>query len=42
MSQMLRALPIQYLTVYDEEHVVTYLHPLDAEAQGADWCGSHV
>jgi hypothetical protein len=41
MSPIPRARPIQYLTVYDEEHVVTYLHPLDAEAQDADWCESH-
>jgi hypothetical protein len=25
------------LTVYDEEHLVTYLRLLDAEADGADW-----
>jgi hypothetical protein len=25
------------LTVYDEEHVITYLRPLDADAEGADW-----
>jgi type VI secretion system activator RovC-like protein len=25
------------LTVYDEEHVITYLRLLDAEAEGADW-----
>jgi hypothetical protein len=25
------------LTAYDEEHVVTYLRLLDAEADGADW-----
>jgi Uncharacterized conserved protein (DUF2285) len=25
------------LTVYDEEHVVTYLRLLEADAQGADW-----
>src|SRR4029077_3383872 len=25
------------LTVYDEEHVVTYLRLLDADAEGADW-----
>jgi hypothetical protein len=25
------------LTVYDEEHVVTYLRLLDADAVGADW-----
>jgi hypothetical protein len=25
------------LTAYDEEHLVTYLRLLDAEAKGADW-----
>ena len=25
------------LTAYDEEHVITYLRLLDAEAEGADW-----
>jgi hypothetical protein len=25
------------LTVYDEEHVITYLRLLDADAHGADW-----
>ena len=25
------------LTVYDEQHLVTYLRLLDADAQGADW-----
>ncbi|MGH7094786.1 MAG: DNA -binding domain-containing protein [Stellaceae bacterium] len=25
------------LTGYDEQHVVTYLRLLDAEAEGADW-----
>ncbi|MGJ5132000.1 DNA -binding domain-containing protein [Bradyrhizobium oligotrophicum] len=25
------------LTPYDEEHIVTYLRMLDAEAAGADW-----
>jgi hypothetical protein len=25
------------LTVYDEEHVITYLRVLDANAEGADW-----
>jgi hypothetical protein len=25
------------LTPYDEEHLVTYLRLLDADAQGADW-----
>jgi hypothetical protein len=24
-------------TVYDEEHVITYLRLLDADAEGADW-----
>ena len=24
-------------TVYDEEHVITYLRLLDADAKGADW-----
>ena len=27
------------LTVYDEEHVITYLRLLDADAVGADWPG---
>jgi hypothetical protein len=27
------------LTVYDEEHIITYLRLLDADAQGADWRG---
>jgi hypothetical protein len=27
------------LTRYDEEHVITYLRLLDADAQGADWRG---
>jgi Uncharacterized conserved protein (DUF2285) len=26
------------LTVYDEQHIVTYLRLLDANAEGADWC----
>jgi type VI secretion system activator RovC-like protein len=26
------------LTVYDQEHLVTYLRLLDAETEGADWC----
>jgi hypothetical protein len=26
------------LTVYDEEHIITYLRMLDANAEGADWC----
>jgi hypothetical protein len=26
------------LTVYDEEHLITYLRLLDADAKGADWC----
>jgi hypothetical protein len=25
------------LTIYDEEHIVTYLRMLDADAEGADW-----
>jgi hypothetical protein len=25
------------LTVYEEEHVITYLRLLDADADGADW-----
>ena len=25
------------LTAYDEEHLITYLRLLDAEADGADW-----
>jgi hypothetical protein len=25
------------LTVYDEEHLITYLRLLDTDAQGADW-----
>jgi len=25
------------LTAYDERHAITYLHLLDAEAEGADW-----
>jgi hypothetical protein len=25
------------LTAYDERHAITYLHPLDAEAEDADW-----
>jgi hypothetical protein len=25
------------LTTYDEEHIITYLRLLDADAQGADW-----
>jgi hypothetical protein len=25
------------LTVYDEEHMITYLRMLDADAEGADW-----
>ena len=25
------------LTVYDEEHILTYLRMLDADAEGADW-----
>jgi hypothetical protein len=29
--------PISILTVYDEEHLITYLRVLDADADGADW-----
>jgi len=25
------------MTVYDEEHIITYLRLLDADAEGADW-----
>ncbi|WP_377828388.1 DNA -binding domain-containing protein [Bradyrhizobium lupini] len=25
------------LTVYDEQHIITYLRLLDANAEGADW-----
>jgi hypothetical protein len=25
------------LTAYDEEHLITYLRLLDADAEGADW-----
>jgi hypothetical protein len=25
------------LTVYDEEHIITYLRMLEADAEGADW-----
>ena len=25
------------LTLYDEEHIITYLRMLDANAEGADW-----
>ena len=25
------------LTIYDEEHIITYLRLLDADAEGADW-----
>ena len=25
------------LTVYDEEHIITYLRMLDADSEGADW-----
>jgi T6SS, Transcription factor, DNA binding domain len=32
-----RAPNAEILTRYDEEHVVTYLRLLDAEADGADW-----
>ena len=31
------ALSDSVLTTYDEEHVITYLRLLDADAQGADW-----
>jgi hypothetical protein len=31
------ALSDSVLTVYDEEHVITYLRLLDADAKGADW-----
>jgi hypothetical protein len=27
------------LTVYDEEHAITYMRMLDADAEGADWHG---
>ncbi|MGO9236913.1 MAG: DNA -binding domain-containing protein [Methylocella sp.] len=29
--------PAESLTAYDEEHLVSYLRLLDAEAEGADW-----
>jgi len=29
--------PDSVLTVYGEEHVITYLRLLDADAKGADW-----
>jgi hypothetical protein len=29
--------PIPFLTVYGEEHIITYLRLLDANAEGADW-----
>jgi hypothetical protein len=29
--------PDPVLTVYDEEHLLTYLRLLDANAEGADW-----
>jgi len=29
------------LTVYDEEHIVTYLRMLDADAEGARWRNSY-
>jgi T6SS, Transcription factor, DNA binding domain len=29
--------PIPILTTYDEEHLITYLRLLDADAQRADW-----
>jgi hypothetical protein len=28
---------VSVLTVYDEEHIITYLRMLDANAEGADW-----
>jgi len=28
---------VSALTAYDEQHLVTYLRLLDADAQGADW-----
>ena len=27
----------QPLTIYDEEHIITYLRLLDADGEGADW-----
>jgi hypothetical protein len=35
------ALSDALLTVYDEEHIVTYLRTLDANAVGADGVRSH-
>jgi len=32
---------VSVLTVYDEEHVITYLRLLDADAKGADCAKSH-
>ena len=29
--------PADVLTEYDQEHLVTYLRLLDADAEGADW-----
>jgi hypothetical protein len=29
---------VSVLTVYDEEHLVTYHRLLDTDAEGADWC----
>ena len=29
------------LTAYDEEHIVTYLRLLDANAENADWREAH-
>ena len=26
------------LTPYDDDHLITYLRLLDADAEGADWC----
>jgi len=28
---------VSVLTAYDQEHIVTYLRLLDADAEGADW-----
>jgi hypothetical protein len=30
---------VSVLTVYDEEHIITDLRLLDADAEGADWRG---
>jgi hypothetical protein len=32
-----RALRFRFDTVYDEQHILTYLRLLDADAEGADW-----